>query len=156
MSLSEAPVSRRRHYLVCYPSVFPSKFRLNSAGLITNYGEVVCVAVHVFWVHSKKVLAQSIRYHDYTIWMTPQGTESRVTTSRLRYIMCVCVCVCVYVCVSVPVSVCLCVFVCVSICVSECVCVCLSVCQCVCMCVCVCLSVYQCVCSVCVCVCVCV
>ena len=47
----------------------------------------VCVCVCVFWVHGSKVLAQSIRYRDYTISMTRQGTDSRVTTFRQRHIM---------------------------------------------------------------------
>ena len=34
----------------------------------------------------EQVLAQKIRYRDYTIWMTHQGTASGVTTIRLRHI----------------------------------------------------------------------
>ena len=41
----------------------------------------------VFWLHSRKVLAQRIRYRDYTVWMTLQGTKSRITTFRLRHTM---------------------------------------------------------------------
>ena len=56
----------------------------------------VCVCVLVGCM-GEKVLAQTIRYRDYTIWMTLQGNESRVTTFRLRHIvshrMCVHVCV---------------------------------------------------------------
>ena len=43
-----------------------------------------CMCVYVFWLHSKKVLAQRIRYGNYTIWMTLQGTESSVMTFRSR------------------------------------------------------------------------
>ena len=52
----------------------------------------VCVYVRV-WVCTYvcveggcmgyKVLAQRIRYRDYTIWMALQGTESRVKTFRM-------------------------------------------------------------------------
>ncbi len=99
----------------------------------------------VFRVHSSKVLAQRIQYREYTIWMTRQGTESRVTTYRLRYIMshrvCVdrCVCVCVHACVCVCVCSCVFVYMCMHACVDVCVCVCVlaqvSVCVCVCVCV---------------------
>ena len=63
------------------------------------------------------VLAQRIRYRDYTIWVTHQGIESRITTFRsetynvlwyrcytllvVKTCACVRVCVCVCVCVSV-------------------------------------------------------
>ena len=36
----------------------------------------------VFVPMAEKVLAQMIRYCAYTIWMTHQGTESRVTAFR--------------------------------------------------------------------------
>ena len=48
-------------------------------------GHSVCVCVCLFWLHSKKVLAQRIRHRGYIIWMTLQGTEFRVTTFRLRH-----------------------------------------------------------------------
>ena len=48
----------------------------------------VCVCVCVcFGCKGKKVPAQRIRYRDYTIWITLQGTESRLTTFRLRHII---------------------------------------------------------------------
>ena len=77
----------------------------------------------------EKVLALRIRYRDYIIWTTHQGTEFIVTTSVLRHIMshsCVCPhthyrhtqCVCACVCVC---GQCVCVCVCVdSICVFVC------------------------------------
>ena len=87
----------------------------------------------------KEVLAQRVRYHDYTISMTLQGNESRVTNFRLCISVCACACVLLSVCV-LCVSTCVC-CVCVCVCcVSACVC-----CVCVCVCECVCVCVYMCV-----------
>ena len=133
----------------------------------------VCVRACVFWLHSRKVLAQRIGYRDYTIWMILQGTESRATTYNVlvsaSVSMCVRPCEHVCVCVCVHVSVCVCVCACVHV--SVCVCVCACTCAvghpvsmsvfvvCVSVPVCVCLHVYvgACLCvPVCACVCLCV
>ena len=34
-----------------------------------------CVCVRVCWLHSRKLLVQRIRYRDYTVWVSHQGTE---------------------------------------------------------------------------------
>ena len=66
----------------------------------------------MFWVHSSKVLAQRIRHRDYTISMTHQGTETRVTTFHSEtcnvssVCLCLCLCVCVCGCVRACVWVC--------------------------------------------------
>ena len=51
--------------------------------MILNFWHGECV----FLVHSREVMAQRIQPRDYTIWMTLQGIESRVTTFCLRHIM---------------------------------------------------------------------
>ena len=85
----------------------------------------------------EKVLAQRIRSHDYTIWVTHQGTESRnIISHRPHRCVCVCLCVCVYVCVCVCTCVLEYVFACVSGSVGVDVYVCVRVSVCVCVCVC--------------------
>ena len=79
----------------------------------TRYACVfVCVCVRVCVLSMiEKVLAQRIRYCHYTMWMTHQGPEFRVTTFRLRHIKshrCVGVCV-MYNANTLRVCVCVCV-----------------------------------------------
>ena len=90
-----------------------------SVSVYVCVGECVCVCLGGSVRRSQcvcdlsvgeKVLARRIRYGDYTIWMTHQETESRVTAFRSetynvssvpKSLCSKTVCVCLYMCVCV-------------------------------------------------------